>query len=146
MEYKKAEIREYIQERLNEAYEYDKDYLNQDTYDIHNDLFNTDYYIIGYYKAEKWLGNKTFDIIRYIKDYENEIFGEVHTDLSSSESVVNMYVYIIGEELLEEEIKEFKRDVLLNLMDKYQGHKITDTKIVNDLWKDIIGFDRFDSV
>lgn len=146
MDYKKAEIREYIQERLNEAYDYDKEYLNQDISEIHHDLFNTDYYEIGYYNCEKWLGNRAFDVIGYIKDYETDNFGEVTTDLSSSESIVNMYAYIIGEELLEEEIKEFKRDVLLNLMDKYQGYKITDTKIVNDLWKDIIGFDRFDSV
>ena len=108
MDYKKAEIKEYIQERLNEAYEYDKEYLNKDTYDIHHDLFNTDYYIIGTYEAKKWLDNKSFDVIGYIKDYENEIFGEVTTDLSSPESVVNMYTYIIGEQLLEEEIKEFK--------------------------------------
>lgn len=142
MDYKKEEIREYIQDRLKECYNYDKEYLNQDTYDIHNDLFNTDYYMIGYYNCEKWLGNKSFDIIRYIKDYENDIFGEVSTDLSSSESVVNMYVYIIGEELLEEEIKEFKRDILLNLTMKHSNHKITDSQLVKNLWNDIIELDR----
>ena len=108
MYYKENEIKEYAIETIKERLEYDKDYLDQDWSEIHHDLFNTDYYIIGTYEAKKWLDNKSFDVIGYIKDYENEIFGEVTTDLSSPESVVNMYTYIIWEELLEEEIKEFK--------------------------------------
>ena len=102
MQFKKAEIREYIQERLNEAYEYDKEYLNQDISEIHHDLFNTDYYEIGYYNCEKWLGSRAFDVIGYIKDYENDNFGELYTDVSNPEKVVNMYVYIIGEKLIYE--------------------------------------------
>lgn len=35
-----------------------------------------------------------------IQTYEKENFGEVFTDLSSSEAVVNMVAYIIGEEFL----------------------------------------------
>ena len=139
MEYKKEEIKEYIKDTLKECYEYDKEFLNADIHDIHHDLFNTDYYIIGTYKAKNWLGDKAFDVIGYIKDYETDNFGEVTTDLSSSESVVNMYVYIIGEELLEEVIKEFKGDILLNLM-------MNPTKNNNnerfELWSDIIGLDR----
>jgi len=70
--------------------------------DLHNDLFNSDYYIIGYYQAEQWLINNTgvFNGISIIQDYENDNFGEVNTDLSSSEKVVNMLVYIAGEEVL----------------------------------------------
>ena len=34
------------------------------------------------------------------KEYEEDNFGEVNTDLSSEESVVNMYTYIVGEHLL----------------------------------------------
>lgn len=68
--------------------------------ELHNELYNTGYYIIGYYQAEQWLGNDVFEAMRTIKDYEMEQFGEVNTDLSDSEKVVNMYVYIIGEEVL----------------------------------------------
>ena len=32
-----------------------------------------------------------------LKEYENDNFGEVNTDFSDPEKVVNMYVYIIGE-------------------------------------------------
>ncbi len=35
-------------------------------------------------------------------------YGEVTTDLSEPERVVNMYVYIIGEEILEDVINEIK--------------------------------------
>tara|TARA_Y100000034_G_C6739581_1_gene328108 strand:- start:120 stop:452 length:333 start_codon:yes stop_codon:yes gene_type:complete len=100
MDYKIDEIKEYATDRIKENLAYDKDYLDKDISDIHFDLFNQDYYIIGYYKAEKWLKNNVFQVIEFIKEYEQDNFGEVTTDLSSSESVVNMYVYIIGEQLL----------------------------------------------
>lgn len=76
--------------------------INQYGCDLHNDLFNTDYYIIGYYPAEQWLIKNTgvFRAIEIIQDYETQNFGEVNTDLSSSEKVVNMLVYIAGEEVL----------------------------------------------
>ena len=100
MNYKIDEIKEYAIYTIKENLAYDKDYLDKDINDIHFDLFNTDYYIIGYYQAEKWLKNNVFQVIEFIKEYEQDNFGEVTTDLSSSESVVNMYVYIIGEKLL----------------------------------------------
>jgi hypothetical protein len=70
--------------------------------DLHNHLFNTDYFIIGYYKAEEWLKNNPgiFAAIEEIREYEQDNFGEVNTDFSSSEKVVNMYAYIKGEEIL----------------------------------------------
>lgn len=70
--------------------------------DLHNEVFNTDYFIVGYYQAEEWLKANygIFAAIEKIKEYEQDNFGEVNTDLSSSESVVNMLVYILGEELL----------------------------------------------
>lgn len=70
--------------------------------DIHNEVFNTDYFIIGHYAAEQWLINNggVFAAIETIQDYEKSNFGEVNTDLSSAEKVCNMLVYILGEELL----------------------------------------------
>lgn len=73
--------------------------------DLHNEVFNTDYYIIGYYKAEEALKNSDYGIfgaIDKIQEYEKNQFGEVNTDLSSSEAVANMLYYIIGEETLSE--------------------------------------------
>ena len=78
--------------------------VNEGVYacDLHNSLFNTDYFIIGYYAAEQWLIKHPgiFAAIDEIKEYEQGNFGEVTTDLSSSEKVVNMYAYIKGEEIL----------------------------------------------
>lgn len=72
--------------------------------DLHNELFNTDYFIIGRYEAKKWLESNVgvFEAIELIKDYEQDNFGSVTTDLSEPEKVVNMYAYIIGEQILAE--------------------------------------------
>lgn len=72
--------------------------------DLHNEVFNTDYFIIGYYDAEQWLIKNPgiFNAIEQIREYEQSNFGEVSTDFSSSEKVVNMYVYIQGEVLFSE--------------------------------------------
>lgn len=80
--------------------------VNAGTYgcDLHNELFNTDYFIIGYYQAEQWLIANVgiFAAIGEIVKYEKDNFGEVSTDIESSEKVVNMYAYIKGEEILSE--------------------------------------------
>ena len=89
----KEEIKDYILNNIDY-------YLGTESEDLHHNLFNTDYYIIGYYKAEQFCKNNVFQIIDTIKEYEQNNFGEVTTDLSSSESVVNMFVYILGEEIL----------------------------------------------
>ena len=71
--------------------------------DLHNETFNTDYYIIGTYEAEKALEQYgVFEAIRKIQEYENDNFGEVLTDLSDPEKVANMLYYIIGEEAIQE--------------------------------------------
>src|SRR5690606_23350328 len=78
--------------------------VNEGVYacDLHNELFNTDYFIIGYARAEDWLKDNVgvFAAIEEIKEYEQDNFGDVSTDFSSSEKVVNMYAYIKGEEIL----------------------------------------------
>ena len=103
MDYKKQEIREYFNDSI---IDYDKEWMvyNQDV--LHHEIFNTDYYIIGTYKAKQWLGNQVFNIIDFIKGYEEFNFGEVTTDFSSPEAIVNMYVYIIGEEIVSDYINQ----------------------------------------
>jgi hypothetical protein len=71
--------------------------------DLHNEIFNTDYYIVGYYEAELWLTKiGVFKAIAIVKEYEKDVFGEVSTDVSDSEKLANMLAYIIGEEILSE--------------------------------------------
>tara|TARA_R110002050_G_scaffold242256_1_gene378617 strand:+ start:122 stop:517 length:396 start_codon:yes stop_codon:yes gene_type:complete len=103
MNYKHNEIKEYFINYLTENSEYINCILdNDDIYDLHHKAFNTDYYIIGTYKATQWLGDEVFNIINFIKEYEVDNFGEVNTDFSNPEKIVTMYVYIIGEQLVSE--------------------------------------------
>ena len=99
--FKDNELREYITESIKE-WKDNGTWSNELKEDLHYHLFNEDYYIIGTYKAEKWLGDKVFEVIEYIHDYETENFGDVTTTLSNPEAVVNMFIYIRGEELLAE--------------------------------------------
>jgi hypothetical protein len=69
--------------------------------DIHNEVFNTDYFIIGTYEAKKYLeAFGVFEAIEIVRDYEVDNFGECNTDLSDPEKIVNMLAYIKGEEFL----------------------------------------------
>lgn len=71
--------------------------------DLHNEVFNTNYYIIGTYKAKEALKEyDVFEAIEKVQTYEKDNFGEVYTDLSDPEKLVNMLYYIIGEEVLYE--------------------------------------------
>jgi len=69
--------------------------------DLHHEVFNTGYYIIGTWKAKKALEEyDVWEAIDKVQTYEKEIFGEVITDLFDPEKLVNMLFYIIGEEVL----------------------------------------------
>jgi len=69
--------------------------------DLHNEVFNTDYYIIGRYEAKKALEEYgIWDAIEKVQEYEMDNFGEIYTDLSDPEKLINMLYYIIGEEVL----------------------------------------------
>jgi hypothetical protein len=97
-QYKYDEIKSHFEDFINDKY--NQDFIKNNLDDLHHEVFNTDYYIIGRYEAKKWLGDEVFNIINIIKQYENDNFGEVTTDFSEPEKVVNMYVYIIGEEIV----------------------------------------------
>ena len=78
--------------------------------DLHNEVFNTDYYIIGTYQAKEALKEyDVFEAIELVQTYEKEQFGEVYTDLSDPEKLINMVYYIVGDEVIGEmyDIEEF---------------------------------------
>tara|TARA_R110000822_G_scaffold81644_15_gene193724 strand:- start:377 stop:826 length:450 start_codon:yes stop_codon:yes gene_type:complete len=93
------EIKTYFYDFLSDQ---DNNWIDENIEDIHHHSFNTDYFIIGTYRATQWLGNKAFEAIRIIKDYEEDNFGQVSTDLSNPEKVVNMYAFIVGECVISE--------------------------------------------
>ena len=69
--------------------------------DLHSEVFNTDYYIIGSTKAKEALESYgVFDALNKVQTYEIYEFGEVTTDLSDPEKLANMLYYIESEEYL----------------------------------------------
>ena len=100
----KQEIKDFCLERLREIAEYmdNQDFREAYVSDLHNDIFNTDYYIVGRYQAKQWLGADAFDMIGDVMDYERDNFGEVYCDISEPEQVVNMWVYVEGWNIIDE--------------------------------------------
>lgn len=106
--YKYEEIKSYFEDWISDL---DKDWIEANIDDLHHRCFNTEYYIIGTHKASEWLGDQVFNIINFIKEYEKDNFDEVTTDFSSPEAVVNMYVYIIGEQIVSDYTDQLKEVV-----------------------------------
>lgn len=81
------------------------DYLeNNDGFygcDLHGEVFNTVYYIIGTYKAKEALENYgVFKALDKVQTYEKENFGEISTDLTDPEKFANMLYYVESDEYL----------------------------------------------
>ena len=94
-----------------------------DVSELHHKLFNEDYFIIGYYQAEKALEKYgIFDAIDTVKQYEIGNFGEFTTEVNS-EKIANMLAYIIGEEILADsealaDVDDVDYDTLVQLRDE----------------------------
>lgn len=97
--YKYEEIKECFQDFISEQ---SNAWIHENFDDLHHHAFNTDYYIIGRYQAVEWLGDHAFNCINIIKKYEQDNFGQVTCDFSDPEKVVNMYTYIVGEQVVYE--------------------------------------------
>lgn len=94
----RVELEQHVRDLINDGVLTDD---NRDDWHFH--AFNEDYYLIGYYNCEEWLkrhGVSAFEAIETIRQYEQDNFGEVHTKFDNAESVVNMYVYILGEDVI----------------------------------------------
>lgn len=98
----KNELREYLNDFISENN--DVKWAHPDN-DLHFHAFNEDYYIVGYYQAEKWLkdhGLSTFEAIRICNDFEMEHFGEIQNSFDNAEKLVNHLVYWYGLEICNE--------------------------------------------
>ena len=77
--------------------------------EVHNEVFNTDYFIVGFYQADQWIQknfDSTFEAINIVKQYEVDNFGEFNTEINS-EKIANMLSYICGEVVLYNELDSF---------------------------------------
>lgn len=69
--------------------------------DLHNKVFNEEWYIIGTAKAKDALREyDVFDAIELVQDYEDDNFGEIHTDFSNPEHLISMVWYVVGDEVI----------------------------------------------
>lgn len=92
--------------------------------ELHYHAFNEDYYIIGHYRADQWL--KSHDIspweaIEKVIEWEQGVIGEVclKPEAINSEKIVNMYAFILGEELLSEfDLDQSPEDLIEALTDE----------------------------
>ena len=80
--------------------------------DLHHEVFNTDYYIVGKGEAKEALREyDVFEAIELVQTYEKEEFGEIYTDLSDPEKIINMVWYIIGSEIISEMIYNYHIEI-----------------------------------
>lgn len=69
--------------------------------DVFNDLFNSDYYIIGYKEAEEALQEYgIFNALEEVQHWDEDNFGHWETDYASTEAVANMLEYIHASEYM----------------------------------------------
>lgn len=100
--YKRKEFEKHFSDFLKKRGE---DWVHENIEDLHHYAFlalipNSNYYIMGRYQAIQWLGDEVFNVIDHIRQYELETFGKVECDFSSPERVVNMYAFIVSEEIV----------------------------------------------
>ena len=87
-----------------EMIDYIENYGIQDMYlcDIAGNLYNNDYYIIGFYQAKEWL-KKYFDdmleTIEYWEDETGETYGHMITDV---EKLATLVAYTVADTILYE--------------------------------------------
>ena len=110
LNYAKEEIKYWKQHQELEDYE---------SADVHHNLFNDDYWIIGYHQCSEWLKKHNvgeFESIKYILEMEQLHYGETHlsTDDINSEKVVNLLIYFVGLEI-ENEIESLYNQIKHNV-------------------------------
>jgi hypothetical protein len=109
-----VDVRDHLSDRWDELSIYDRaEYISggKDWSELHHDVFNSDYYIIGTWKAQQWLGDCVFEVAEVIREWEQENIGEVTTDFSDPERVVNMYAYIEGEQAVQGLLESYQLEV-----------------------------------
>lgn len=113
------------QELLNNLVEYIKqcDDDRTDFDDLHHEVFNEDYYIIGYHQASEWLKSHDVDDFRaiaYVIDQELDHFGESNLKPSdiNSEHIVNLLVYFAAFDIMPNcDLSNTSKTELLNLLE-----------------------------
>ena len=99
------------QEAINDIIECLENGYNDYYCDLHNEVFNTDYYVYGTRKAKDILNKyDVFNALNLVIEYDRNNFGEINTEITDPDLLLNMVYYIIGEEVvadIQENVEEF---------------------------------------
>ena len=93
-----SKVKEYLIDKLQEL-----DYDGFTCYggDLHNEIFNTDYVVIGTYQAKQEIV-ENFDDLFIMLDHYQEDFGDAYQDINDVERILNLMYYMCGLELINE--------------------------------------------
>ena len=99
----KQELTSHLIDTANERFDED----SSDFSELHFYAFNEDYYIVYHSASKSWLARHEIDAFEAISDiieWETETLGEVTLNAQdiNPEKIVNLYVYMKGEELISE--------------------------------------------
>lgn len=95
--------------------------------ELHHEVFNEDYYIIGYYQASQWLkshGVDAFEAIAYVIEQEQEHFGESNLKPSdiNSERIVNLLVYFAAYDVMPDcDLSNTSKTEILELLESEES-------------------------
>lgn len=71
--------------------------------DLHDKVFNEDWYIIGTHKAKEALMEyDVFEAIYLVQEFEDDNFETSNTDFSNPEELISMVWYVVGYEVIGE--------------------------------------------
>lgn len=94
---------EEMKERIMEVLRWQDSDSPIDESEIHHQAFNSNYYIVGVYKArEALLEFDVFEAIEIVQEWEMSTFGEKHEDVSNPERLANILWYVLGDKYLRE--------------------------------------------
>tara|TARA_B100001248_G_C27387406_1_gene460424 strand:- start:1392 stop:1736 length:345 start_codon:yes stop_codon:yes gene_type:complete len=112
--YKYLEIEDYFNDWLKDNDMTVKQAYEKYGLDLYDFVFNQDYFIIGYYKAEQWLindgDNMTFQVLNHVNNLEQEYFGEISTVFDNAETLVNHYAYWVGRDVVAKAIEKLEEE------------------------------------
>ena len=83
--------------------------------DLHNEIFNVDYILIGCHEAKQAIADNINDLFCTLESYQEE-FGETYMYLLEPERVLNLMYYMCGLELFNE-LEFLQQDKLLDQKD-----------------------------
>ena len=121
-EYKIDIIENYIHDSLNDCEESEIFVVDDDgvvdTTDLHQKLFNTTEFIDDHSNAVEWIKNDIDTLLllqREVITFEREQFGHCTTDITDLCAVINMYVYIVGYDILPQIVQDMYDKQIKNI-------------------------------